>query len=145
MNLLRRVARLNAAEFALLAAAVLRLARMRLALTLLPWPRMLALANPTAGMPPPRLTVEQLEWAVQWASRVVPRATCLTQALALNHLLRREGHACTVQIGANSDGGRFTAHAWVECNGVPLLSSASEIGRYSRFPAWPATQPDPFQ
>lgn len=145
MNLLRRLVRSNRRELALLAAALVLLARVRLALWLLPWQRMLTAAQPPRGMAPPRFSVDRLEWAIQSASRAVPHATCLTQALALHHLLRREGYAGTVQIGVSQAGGRFAAHAWVECNGVPLLSSLSELSRYSRFFTWPPRQPDSVQ
>jgi hypothetical protein len=83
------------------------------------------------------LPAGRLERAVRLASRLVPRATCLTQALALNHLLARHGHASTVQIGVRKHDGRFAAHAWVECSGGTLLSSAIDVTAYSRFMSWP--------
>jgi hypothetical protein len=145
MNVLRRLVRSNRRELALLSAALVLLARVRLALWLLPWRRMLTAAPPPRRMSPPRFSVDRLEWAIRSASRAVPHPTCLTQALALHQLLRREGYAGTVQIGVSKDGGRFAAHAWVECNGVPLLSSVSELSRYSRFFTWPPPQPDSVQ
>jgi hypothetical protein len=145
MNLLRQLLRWNRRELALLAAAVVLLGRVRLALWLLPWRRMLMAAQPPRGMSPPRFSVDRLEWAIQSASRAVPHATCLTQALALHHLLRREGYTGTVQIGVSQAGGRFAAHAWVECNSVPLLSSVGELSRYSRLFSWPPRQPDSVQ
>jgi hypothetical protein len=141
VNLLRRLVRSHRRELALLAAAVVLLARVRLALWLLPWRRMLMAAQPPRGISPPRFSVDRLEWAIQSASRTVPHATCLTQALALHHLLRREGYAGTVQIGVRQAEGRFAAHAWVECDGVPLLSSVGELSRYSRLFTWPPRQP----
>ena len=70
-------------------------------------------------------------------SRVVPGATCLTQALALNQLLSNNGHASTVLIGVRKDDDRFAAHAWVEWRGGPLLSSPAQVTQYSRFLTWP--------
>ncbi|MEN3340509.1 MAG: hypothetical protein V7647_4185 [Acidobacteriota bacterium] len=120
----------------MLAHAWLVVLGMRLGLWFLPWPRLMRVAAPsrvgTRGLTPGRL-----ERAVRLGSRLVPRATCLTQALALNHLLARHGHASTVQIGVRKSQGRFAAHAWVECSGGTLLSSAPEVTAYSRVMTWP--------
>jgi hypothetical protein len=80
-----------------------------------------------------RFSVDRLERAVRLASHVVPCATCLTQALALNHLLSNDGHASTVLIGVRKDEAGFAAHAWVEWSGGSLLSSTAEVTKYSRF------------
>jgi hypothetical protein len=124
--------RLTPQDFVMLATAWLLVARARLALWLLPWPRLMAAASPrrSASMPPP--TAERLAWAVRAASRFIPRATCLAQALALNRWLHGRGLESIVQIGVTRDDGRFAAHAWVEHSGRPLLSSAREIERYAR-------------
>lgn len=51
-------------------------------------------------------------------SRFVPSASCLTQALATQVLLKREGFDPKLQIGVTRDGGgAFRAHAWVEYRG----------------------------
>jgi hypothetical protein len=146
MNALRGLTRLTLPEFKLLARAWLLLARTRLALWLLPWHRLRARPDgrPNAAVASP-FSIERLAWAVRAAGRLIPRSTCLTQALALSRLLRSEGHACTVRIGVSKEDGRFAAHAWVECDGVPLLSSAASLRRYSRFLTWPPAQPDVFQ
>jgi hypothetical protein len=109
----------------------------RAALWLLPWPRVRSMVGP-AHKRPSRFSVHRIERAVRVASRMVPCATCLTQALALNHLLSRDGHASTVQIGVRQDAGEFAAHAWVEWVGGPLLSSATEVSRYVRCLTWPS-------
>jgi hypothetical protein len=124
--------RLTPQDFVMLATAWLVVARARLALWLLPWPRLMKAASPrrSTSMPPP--SVERLAWAVRAASRFIPRATCLAQALALNQWLHRQGLDSNVQIGVTTGDGHFAAHAWVEHNGRPLLSSAREIERYAR-------------
>jgi hypothetical protein len=124
--------RLTPQDFVMLATAWLVVARARLALWLLPWPRLMKAASPrrSTSMPPP--TAERLAWAVRAASRFIPRATCLAQALALNQWLHRHGLESIVQIGVSSHDGHFAAHAWVEHDGRPLLSSAREIERYAR-------------
>ena len=140
LHRMRRVSRLTFPQFALLTFAWLLLIRTRLALWLLPWQRMATFANRPTAVCAPRFSVGQLEWAVRAASRLAPRATCLTQALTLNHLLRCDGHPGVVQIGVDNHDGRFAAHAWVECDGVCLLSTAGDIRRYSRFLTWPPAQ-----
>jgi len=53
-------------------------------------------------------------WAVKKAARVVPKATCLTQALAVRWLMARSAQDCTIRIGvAPEAGGGIKAHAWV--------------------------------
>ena len=125
-------------HIALLVRALLVLVRIRLGLWLLPWSRVAAMVGSSAR-PRSRFSVARLERAVRLASRLVPGATCLTQALALNQLLSNNGHASTVLIGVRQDEGRFAAHAWVEWSGGPLLSSPAEVTQYSPLPDLAAT------
>lgn len=137
----RRLLSLGPSELTVLCSAMLVVARTRTALWILPWQCMAAPVAPAAA-PPRRPPVNRLEWAVRVSSRFIPRATCLTQALALQRLLTRHGYASRVQIGAADIDGRFSAHAWVEHEGRSLLADAVEITRYSRFFAWPPSEPD---
>jgi hypothetical protein len=123
---------LSSAERGLLLSAGVLLAVYRVALWVLPWHR-LAVSRPLPGRSRvSRLSVERLEWAVSTASRPIPRATCLTKALALHQLLARAGYPSSIHIGvAKAPGRGFEAHAWVEHEGVTLLSSASEVAHYS--------------
>ena len=70
-------------------------------------------------------SVEQLVWAVAIASRYLPGATCLTQALAAQALLTQAGFPSQVEIGIakdkEKDDGRLLAHAWVVCYGQVVL------------------------
>ena len=134
--------RLRPPDLVLLATAWLLVARMRLALWFLPWPRLMMVASPRQSTRRRQPSVERLEWAVSRASRLVPRATCLAQALALDRWLHSHGRDSIVQIGVASDHGQFAAHAWVEHNGLPLLSNAREIERYSRFLTLPRAHAD---
>lgn len=88
--------------------------------------------------------------AVRRAARLVPRGSCLTQAMALQLILARRGQPCSVRIGVDrspapdaassakngqfcegeadttafasaSASGRFEAHAWVEWRGRVIL------------------------
>jgi hypothetical protein len=74
---------------------------------------------------------ERIAWAVVAASRYVPQATCLTQALAAQVLLGREGHTACLRIGvARNEGSQFQAHAWVETQGKVVIGE-SEVERYA--------------
>jgi hypothetical protein len=132
MTRLDRAARLSRQDVALLATAWMLVARARLALWLLPWDRIIADPDvpPVDGLS--HCNAERRAWAVRVASRLVPRATCLTQALALCGWLQREGCGSIVQIGVANENGRFSAHAWVEYGGIPLLTTRREADRYAR-------------
>ena len=61
-------------------------------------------------------------WAVEAVSKVVPRATCLTQAIAAKLLLRWFGQDAQFCLGvAQTADGAFRAHAWLERDGHPVL------------------------
>ena len=64
-------------------------------------------------------------------SQFVPSASCLTQALAAQTLLRREGFDPVLQFGVARDGqGVFKAHAWVECEGRIVIGEYSHMLPY---------------
>lgn len=87
-------------------------------------------ARGTAG------SVEQLVWAVKTVSRYLPRATCLTQALAAQALLARSGFPSQVEIGvAKDDLQRLQAHAWVVCYGQVVLGG-QEANHYNSVMSW---------
>jgi hypothetical protein len=63
--------------------------------------------------------------AVQRVSRVVPGATCLTQALAAQALLERGGLPTRLQIGIRDASPAMQAHAWLESRGMIVIGGAS--------------------
>jgi hypothetical protein len=88
-------------------------------------------ANPRALTQTPADTIV---WAVKQASRYVPRATCLTQALAAQVMLRREGFPAQVRIGvALNSKSELKAHAWLESEGKILIGD-SEVDRFTPLP-----------
>jgi hypothetical protein len=69
--------------------------------------------------------------AVARASRVVPGARCLTQALAAQVLLERSGLPTRLHIGVVGDPGQTVrGHAWVESQGV-IVIGAGVSGQWS--------------
>lgn len=81
--------------------------------------------------------------AVSRAARLVPRASCLTQALVLQRVLARRGQECSLFLGALRPGAQtsntarsraegFEAHAWIEWHGRVLIGG--DIARWTPFP-----------
>ena len=132
-NRLRRLAELSGDERLLLLRALFVVAMTRIALWVCP---LVTARRVAAAMARGRTAqaVEQLAWAVTTASRYVPKATCLTQALAMHALLRDSGHTSHVEIGVMKHF-CFEAHAWVVCDGKIILGAA-EAGRYRPIFTW---------
>jgi Transglutaminase-like superfamily len=115
--------RLTPTDRRLLIQSVLWVASIRLGLSLLPF-RLLRqlLARVAQRATPPSdgdpASIPKVAWAVRTASRYVPAATCLTQALAAQVLLERRGLPARLHIGIAKDpSGKLLAHAWLESGG----------------------------
>ncbi len=84
----------------------------------------------------PALAAAQLEearslgWIVTRTLTLMPGDTrCLARSLVLTRLLARRGIPSKLVIGAQAVP-EFLAHAWVECDGQPVLSPGDEsLGR----------------
>lgn len=73
----------------------------------------------------PAVPIDTVIWAVEAVSRRIPRASCLTQAVAGQLLLHRHGYASKLCLGvARGAQGQFRAHAWLERRGVILIGGA---------------------
>jgi hypothetical protein len=78
-------------------------------------------SSPRGRPPAAAVSDERLARAVRRTLRALPAdSRCLMQSLVLTHLLARRGRPASLVIGV-SPAGTFTAHAWVESEGVPLL------------------------
>jgi hypothetical protein len=75
-------------------------------------------------------TARDIAWAIRLASRYVPRATCLTQALAAQVLLIHAGIKSRIVLGVSNEKD-FRAHAWVESEGSILLGNTAGFERYA--------------
>ena len=92
--------------------------------------------RPQLGHPP---AVDGVRWAVEAASRRIPHATCLTQAIAAQLLLRHYGYESRLCLGVTrSSAGEFLAHAWIERNGHVVVGGAQSAG-FTRLPALSTT------
>ena len=80
--------------------------------------------------------IDRVVWAVNAAARYVPAATCLTQALAAQSLLTRNGHSSQLHIGvAKGPDREFGAHAWVQCHDR-IVIGGGEMDRYTPLLTW---------
>ena len=123
----------QASTFAILIRAVLLVSAVRLALWSVPFRFVRRGVTALTRRPPRRshrLSVAQLSWAVRRVSPYVPRATCLTQALALHVLMRRAGLQSRVCIGVAKQGAQLESHAWVESQGKAWLGG-NQVDRYT--------------
>ena len=64
--------------------------------------------------------------AIKRAARLVPGASCLTQALALQNVLSRCGESTSLVLGVDADDKRFQAHAWIEWQGRVIIGGPVE-------------------
>ena len=140
--LARRLARLDAADTRLLGHALLTVVHVRMLLWTRPWRRLCRTIDRPVRDVAARPDVRRLAWAIRAASRCVPCATCLTQALALQRLVSECGYDAIVQIGIQRVNGKFAAHAWVEHDGRPLLDTPGDLAGYRRFFVVPASRPN---
>ena len=113
----------------MLPTALAAVTLVRAGLRFLPLPAWERMAERLSGSPPadgtPSATAQDVAWAVRSASRVVPGATCLTQALAAKLVLSRRGYSSRLRIGvARGPGHRLRAHAWLEANGVVVVGGS---------------------
>jgi hypothetical protein len=127
MERLRRFASLRADDRRRFLVALPVVATVRAALWILPFgklrPAIARLVGRPSGVPARSPTeADRIAWSVGSAARFVPKATCLTQALAGEVLLRRAGYPADVRIGVAKDSsGRLEAHAWVESGGRVMI------------------------
>jgi Transglutaminase-like superfamily len=78
--------------------------------------------------------IQALGAAVNMAARHTPfPATCLTRSLLTGWFLHRRGVASELRIGVRLTQGVLNAHAWVECNGIPVNDLPDIASQFSVF------------
>ena len=137
MRRLKRLTQLSAAERRILIRALIAVGAARAALWILPVETARKVVARTASGASSD-SVKQVVWAVGVASRCVPRATCLTQAIAAQSLLANSGFPSQVEIGVARDKNElrsFQAHAWVVCQGQVVLGGR-QVEQYNSLMVW---------
>ena len=134
-RLARRFGQIDSRRRALLAEAVVCLLAARLALILIPFPRLArhlgtfvppsdarALQARTARSQDQARLAEEIGWAVTRSARYVPfNAVCLPQAMAARVMLERRGVASVMHFGAAKGKEKpLDAHAWLDAAGVEV-------------------------
>ncbi|MBC8145383.1 MAG: lasso peptide biosynthesis B2 protein [bacterium] len=122
---IRSLARRDRATRRIVSEAAFIVTAVRVALTVVPYTalrRMRGFVLRVASwLSKPSRDPQELAAAVRIASRHVPNATCLTQALALHFMMARRGIASRVTVGVAQRNGRLAAHAWIDQDGVVLI------------------------
>lgn len=91
------------------------------------------LALPPAGCVPIS-DIKVIGETVNIAARHTPfPVTCLTRSLLLNWMLRQRGVSGNLRIGVRLLSGALSAHAWVECDGVPVNDRADVATEFAAF------------
>lgn len=82
---------------------------------------------PTAG------ELRRVAWGIAAVARLVPFASCLTQALAGQYTLARSGKVAQIRIGIERDtGSELRAHAWlISGPHIVLGGPASSLDRFA--------------
>jgi hypothetical protein len=121
--MLRKFIRRPAIERRLLLEALVIVPAVRFFLSVLPFRVVQRIVRSASALRQnPTASVKSIVWSVKAVSARVPHASCLTQALAGTILLARHGYDATLRLGVQrKDDGGFAAHAWLECDGAPIL------------------------
>lgn len=72
------------------------------------------------------ITMNRLRIMIMVASKYVPRATCLVQALAGYILFSKYGYNTSIKIGVLNENGEFEAHAWLEHDEKVVLGESEK-------------------
>jgi hypothetical protein len=115
MRNLSRVLSLSGSEILFLGRCLLVVTAVRLGLALLSYNRVRnVVMRLDARQCADIADLRRVAWGVAAAARLVPRASCLTQALSGQYILARQGSASNIRIGIERDtGAQLKAHAWL--------------------------------
>ena len=135
MGRLRSWLRLPARERRSVLAALGAVIAVRVLLWLLPYRLVLRTVHVTARSPRGRPAASdgvahRIARDVGRAARVVPRASCLVQALAGEWLMVRAGAPVALRYGVAFGERGFEAHAWLESDGRVILGG-EEAARFA--------------
>ena len=144
LEVVRKFARLAPRDRAVLTRTIVTLGLSRLVTWILPFPLGRRLLVGKQRTDRATISGDQITWAMHHAQRVIPRATCLPQAIAAEALLTRGGLPADLRIGVKkTPDGKLTAHAWVESSGRIVVGNLHDLDAYTRLPTLPAAWPKP--
>jgi hypothetical protein len=73
------------------------------------------------------VTAQGIARVVNIAAAQMFHAVCLPRSMTLWWMLGRRGIASELRIGVRKEADIFTAHAWLECQGI-VLNDSAEVG-----------------
>lgn len=124
----RRVLRLFKRHFPALLRAFFVVAAFRIALLFFKYrqlSRHIRIKRP--ARPPSPEAPYVAAWAVKNVARIIPFASCLTQALSVQYMLAQLGAAGTIRVGVRTDEANTVhAHAWVVFEDVVVIGAAGK-------------------
>ena len=131
MRNLSRVLSLSGPEMLFLAHCLAVVVVVRLGLTMLSYNRVRRVVTRLDASEPAGIgDLRRVAWGVAAAARLVPGASCLTQALSGQYLLARQGNASKIRIGIERDtGAELKAHAWLVSGDHIVLGGS--LGRFT--------------
>jgi hypothetical protein len=117
---------------------VLKLAHVRLALSLLGFERTLsrfglhapAPASHRDASPAELILFRQRGLNLRRATRLVPSAFCLARAIALSHWARRSGIRCEFCVGVDREDSTVAAHAWTRMGENVIDDEPNVVARF---------------
>lgn len=136
MHQLKKFARLSNPEKTLFFKAVFLVGLVRAGLWLAPsrlvQKLIAALGKPHKDLVQPEPEeITSIVRGVRIASNRIPRATCLTQALAVLIFFRMRRRSADLKFGVAKNGpADIEAHAWLEVNGKVILGKVPGHGRF---------------
>jgi hypothetical protein len=76
--------------------------------------------------------IRAILWGVRIIAKLIPYASCLTQALAAQYLCSRAGYPTQIRIGVKREGTAIAAHAWLmDETGIMIGGSPAELASYT--------------
>jgi hypothetical protein len=130
---LQRYRALDAGDRRLIREAAALLCLIRIGLGVLPFAVLRRAVGSSRKVTRAEFFPARVSWSVAAAARYVPfRTTCLTNALAVDGMMRRRGYATEIRFGVRPpEGGALAAHAWVEHDGKVVFGETQDLARYS--------------
>ena len=134
-----KFARLGWAEKRLFIRIVALLVRVRLALWIRPFQHVREMAERLGerrvGDGVKRLSAHDITSLITVGASYIPEATCLTQALVAQVILKKYGYAPELKIGVGrGEAKRFQAHAWIELDGKVIIGQVKMLDQYTPLP-----------
>lgn len=78
------------------------------------------------------IPIAQPIWSIQVMSRYIPKATCLTQALAAQTLLLACGYDACLCLGVSLNAkNKLEAHAWVTSSDRVVIGNLPNLSRFT--------------